>query len=193
MVVAAAAGICFYFSGRFVWLLAVAPLLCYLRLWLNMLDGMVALAGGTASVRGELLNDLPDRVSDILIFIGVAQSGLCAPASGYGAAIMALLAAYVGMTGQALAGRREYGGVMSKPWRMVALQCGAYLALGLRLAAVGPWRGPTVLDWTCLMIMLGCLQTIFIRLRHILAAPQLRKTSAPAASVKGGRDDQQNA
>ncbi len=44
-------------------LLIPAALFCYLRLWLNMLDGMVALASGKASLRGELLNDLPDRVS----------------------------------------------------------------------------------------------------------------------------------
>jgi phosphatidylglycerophosphate synthase len=61
------------------------------------LDGMVALAGKQASRRGEILNDLPDRISDVLIFVGSAPSGLCHPLSGYWAAIAALLTAYVGL------------------------------------------------------------------------------------------------
>lgn len=87
IVASALAALCFWYSGQLPALLIPAVLLCYLRLWLNMLDGMVALAWGKASLRGELLNDLPDRVSDVLIFAGVAHSGLCHPLSGYWAAI----------------------------------------------------------------------------------------------------------
>ena len=32
-----------------------------------MLDGMVALASDKASWRGEILNDFPDRISDVVI------------------------------------------------------------------------------------------------------------------------------
>src|SRR5260370_13078402 len=93
-----------------------------------MLGGMVALAWGKASCRGEILNDLPDRISDVLIFAGVAHSGLNHVPSGYWAAILALLTAYVGTLGQAVAARREFGGIMSKPWRMVVLHLGAWVA-----------------------------------------------------------------
>ena len=71
VVAAAMAAVCFWKSGMHPWLLFVAPLFCYLRLWFNMLDGMVALAAGKASWRGEILNDLPDRISDVLIFAAV--------------------------------------------------------------------------------------------------------------------------
>src|SRR3954462_8742703 len=127
MVAAAAAGICFWQSSPWHTLLIAGPLLCYARLWCNMLDGMVALAAGKASWRGEILNDLPDRISDILIFVGVAHSGFCSTFSGYWAAIFALLTAYVGMMGQAVGVQREFSGVMSKPWRMVALHVGAWV------------------------------------------------------------------
>ena len=156
-------------------LLLVAPLLCYARLWLNMLDGMVALAAGTASRRGEIFNDLPDRVSDVLIFAAVAHSGWCHPESGYWAAIAALLTAYVGTLGQAVAGRREFGGMMAKPRRMVVLHAGAWgtfalWAMGQPLA-IGPL---TVLDWTCALIVVGCAQTTYVRL-----AATLRLLRAP--------------
>ena len=55
-----------------------------------MLDGMVAIASGKASVRGEILNDLPDRVSDVIIFVGVAESGLMNPRIGYLTAMLRL-------------------------------------------------------------------------------------------------------
>jgi phosphatidylglycerophosphate synthase len=178
MVAAAAAGTCFWLSGSHTWLLIVGPLLCYVRLWMNMLDGMVALASGKASSRGEILNDLPDRVSDVLIFVGVAHSGLCSPFSGYWAAILALMTAYVGMLGQAVGVQREFSGVMSKPWRMVTLHIGAWIALGLI------WRSGehiskgslTMLDWTCLIIIAGCIQTIVIRLKRIFASLAVKQS-----------------
>src|SRR5436309_4388192 len=84
IVAAMGAALCFWKSAQYPTLLIVAPLLCFLRLWFNMLDGMVAVAGGTASLHGEIANDLPDRVSDVIIFAGVAHSGwMRHPSLGY--------------------------------------------------------------------------------------------------------------
>jgi phosphatidylglycerophosphate synthase len=168
----AMAAFCFWKSGRMPWLLILGPAFCYLRLWFNMLDGMVALASGKASWRGEILNDLPDRVSDVLIFAGVAHSGLCHVESGYWAAIFALLTAYVGMFGQAVGVQREFSGLMAKPWRMVTLHLGSWLTLALIRGGEGArrWWSLSTLDWTCLVIMAGCLQTIAVRLQRIFRA-----------------------
>ena len=169
IVAALIAAICFWKSGERRWLLIIAPLFCYLRLWFNMLDGLVAFAAGKASRRGEILNDLPDRISDVIIFAGVAHSGLMNPIFGYWAAILAVLTAYVGLFGQALGVRREFGGVMSKPWRMVVLHIGAWLTFFLRGQSFTSF---TILDWTCLVVIAGCVQTIFVRLKRITAALQ---------------------
>src|SRR2546430_11699254 len=77
------ASVCFWQSGRNPWLLIVGPLCCYLRLWFNMLDGMVAFAAGKTSLRGEIVNDLPDRISDVISFSGFGRSGLINPAVWY--------------------------------------------------------------------------------------------------------------
>ena len=134
-----------------------------------MLDGMVAVAANKASRRGEILNDLPDRISDVIIFAGVAHSGLMNPIFGYWAAILAVLTAYVGLFGQALGVRREFGGIMSKPWRMVVLHIGAWLTFFLRGRSFTIF---TILDWTCLVVIAGCVQTIVVRLKRITAALQ---------------------
>jgi len=184
MVSAALAAVCFWRSSEANWLLLIAPGFCYVRLWLNMLDGMVALASGKASWRGEILNDLPDRVSDVLIFVGVAHSGLCATVSGYWAAIFALLTAYVGMFGQAVGVQREFSGIMSKPWRMVTLNLGAWLAYYFlwRGDGVVAWQSLTVLDWTCVVVIVGCMQTIAIRLKRIFASLAAKQSTGNAAS-----------
>src|SRR5437870_8113496 len=168
VVAAFAAAICFRKAGEIRWLLIIAPLFSYLRLWLNMLDGMVAVAAGKASRRGEILNDLPDRVSDVIIFVGVAHSGLMNPIFGYWAAIFAVVTAYVSLLGQALGVQREFGGIMSKPWRMVALSLGAWL----EFLSCRPFAGFTILDWTCFMVIAGCVQTIVVRLKRITVALQ---------------------
>ena len=172
MVAAAMAAVCFWQAATWPWLLLLGPAFCYLRLWCNMLDGMVALASGKASWRGEILNDLPDRISDVLIFVGVAHSGLNMESSGYWAAIFALLTAYVGLFGQAVGVQREFSGLMSKPWRMVTLHLGAWITLGYIWWKPGGmrWGGFTVLDWTCLVIAVGCIQTICVRLNRIMRA-----------------------
>jgi phosphatidylglycerophosphate synthase len=179
----AAAGLCFWQSQNVAALLIPAVGFCYLRLWFNMLDGMVALASGKASRSGEIVNELPDRISDVIIFVGAGYSGWCHPAGGYWAAIFALLVAYVGTLGQAIGVQREFSGWMAKPWRMVALHAGAWVTLGLL------WWGDaqirfgslTVLDWTYLVIIAGCVQTIWVRLVRIVRALGAK------AMAQGGR------
>ena len=166
IVASAVAAILFWRSSSSRWLLLVAPVFCYVRLWLNMLDGMVAIAARQASARGEILNDLPDRISDVLIFAGVAHSGLATPYLGYWAAIFALLTAYVGTLGQAVGVQREFSGVMAKPWRMIVLHAGAWCAFAAGRAAI--------IDWTCLIVIAGCVQTIVVRLHRILEALRMK-------------------
>jgi phosphatidylglycerophosphate synthase len=187
IVASAAAGLCFWQAGALPVLLIPAVGFCYLRLWLNMLDGMVALASGKASPIGEIVNELPDRISDVIIFVGAAHSGLCAPLGGYWAAIFALQVAYVGVLGQAVGVQREFSGLMSKPWRMVALHIGAWITLGLLWWDDGRIRygGLTVLDWTYAVIVAGCIQTLWIRLSRIVRALRGRALG-PVAITKEG-------
>jgi phosphatidylglycerophosphate synthase len=174
MAAALGAAFCFWKSQSLPALLLAAPLFCLFRLYLNMLDGMVAVAAGKASRRGEILNDLPDRISDVIIFAGAAHSRWMHPLAGYWAVIFALLTAYVGIFGQALGGRREFNGWMSKPWRMVLLSLGSVSTFAWWYWNDGQNLGRclSVLDWTCLLVIAGCVQTIVVRLKRIMTAVQ---------------------
>lgn len=168
---AAIAGWLFWASRTHPRYIVLAVAFAMLRLWLNMFDGMVALAAGKASRKGEIVNDLPDRISDVLIFVGVAHSGWNNAFYAYWVAIAAVLVAYVGLFGQAVGVQREFSGVMAKPWRIVALSLGALATMFLVLSDRPYWFGGfSVLDWTHFAILAGCVQTVIVRLSRIFRA-----------------------
>lgn len=171
IVAAMAAALLFWQSLRHPKFLILGVAFAFLRLWLNMFDGMVAVAAGKASKRGEIINDLPDRLSDVIIFIGMAHSSWCHRLPAYWVAIVALLVAYVGLSGQAAGVQREYSGVMSKPWRIVVLSIGAIAtSILVHLGLPYWWRGWLLLDWANFAIIAGCVQTIIVRLIRIFRA-----------------------
>jgi phosphatidylglycerophosphate synthase len=149
MLAAIAAGLCFAFAPRTqgvasiaLWLLGA--LLIQARLVANMLDGMVALGRGVASPVGELFNDVPDRVSDsaVLIGIGIAAGDL---ALGLGAALAALATAYVRVLGRSIGAPSEFGGPMAKQHRMAlltalaVLECFSPVSWTMTIAAAALW------------------------------------------------------
>src|SRR5690349_13559135 len=98
----AAAGGAAYCLVREYWLVAAA--LIQLRLLCNLLDGMVAIEGGLRTPSGEIYNDLPDRLSDALILVAAGYSvawPVWARELGWGAALLAILTAYVRLLGGA--------------------------------------------------------------------------------------------
>ena len=108
----------------------------------------------------------------MIIFVGAAHSGWMHPDFGYGAAIMSLGTAYVGVLGQAVGVQREFSGWMSKPWRMVVLALGAWLSYGFFRSQneTVTLFDLTILDWACALVVAGCLQTSTQRLIRIFRA-----------------------
>lgn len=126
--VGAAGGIALAASESLPWLLWVVPVAAGIRLALNLLDGMVARATGSAHPLGEVWNELADRLADVLFICGLAFHAAIDPRLPLIAAVAAVLASYVGITAKAAGGRRQYGGVMSKPGRMGVLAISAPVA-----------------------------------------------------------------
>lgn len=129
LVVSAAGGAAITFSPRQPALLLLVPLLAAVRLVLNILDGMVARASGRPARRiGEIWNELGDRAADVVFLAGLAAVPAVGPTLALLAIVAALLASYAGLASRAAGGRRLYGGIMSKPGRMITLGVAAPLA-----------------------------------------------------------------
>lgn len=149
-------------------LFVVAALGIQLRLLCNLLDGMVAIEGGRKTRSGELFNELPDRLSDVLILVcaGYAETAATwGEALGWAAAVLAVLTAYVRAFGASLTGAQHFVGPMAKPHRM------AVMTVACLAAAVQAWLGaaPSVLPLGLALVVVGCVVTLVRRTRRILA------------------------
>jgi len=87
-------------TARYYWI--GAAVLILLRLFCNLLDGMVAFASGHFSVYGDILNKIPDRLSDVVILIGAGFAATNSTHLGYLAAVTAILVTYMRSFGNSL-------------------------------------------------------------------------------------------
>jgi CDP-diacylglycerol--glycerol-3-phosphate 3-phosphatidyltransferase len=114
-------GLCLLASVAAPAALLLVPACVVLRLVLNLLDGNMARRTGRIHPRGELYNELGDRVADLALLLPVAVLPGALPALVVAGVICALLASYVGVVARAAGAERIYRGVLSKPGRMVLL------------------------------------------------------------------------
>jgi phosphatidylglycerophosphate synthase len=138
-------------------LFLVAAVLAPLRLLANMLDGMVAVARGVASARGALWNEVPDRVSDTAVLAGMGVAAGSA-ALGLGAALAAMLTAYVRATARAAGAPSDFSGPLAKQQRMAVA-----IVVALACAAL-PGQAVPMLSWALWFILAGSLFTAGRRL-----------------------------
>ncbi|MGC4033814.1 MAG: hypothetical protein QM754_19195 [Tepidisphaeraceae bacterium] len=140
-----------------------------MRLVCNLLDGMVAVeAGAGVGKCGDIYNDLPDRVADVLIFLG---AGLCAggsegPILGLLAAIGSVMTAYVRVLGKACGAGSYYIGPMAKQHRM------ATMTVGCLVGMVVVFFGRYLHAWMIIplsVVIVGCVITCVRRLLRIAA------------------------
>lgn len=112
--------LCWYSDNANVWLLVGAAAFIQLRLLFNMLDGLVAIEGGKKSALGDLYNDVPDRIADVLIIVGLglAVSQVWALHLAWLCAAGAVFTAYVRFVGASLLGEHRYLGPQAKQHRM---------------------------------------------------------------------------
>jgi CDP-diacylglycerol--glycerol-3-phosphate 3-phosphatidyltransferase len=128
VVVSAVGGAALAFSGDEPRLLLVAVPIVAVRLALNALDGMLARLTDSASPTGELLNEIGDRLGDLLLLGGLVLAGHADLRLGAAVLGMVALPAMVGITARAAGGERRYDGPLSKPDRMVGLAAAALFA-----------------------------------------------------------------
>jgi archaetidylinositol phosphate synthase len=121
LLIAAVAGVMFFFSDRWHLLLIGASLTVLVSGFFDGLDGKVARLSGKASKKGDFVDHVLDRYADVLLIGSVAISSWCNPYIGVFAIVGVLLTSYMGTQAQAVGVGRHYGGVLGRADRMVLL------------------------------------------------------------------------
>lgn len=139
--------------------------LTQLRLLANMLDGMVAVDTGKESPVGELYNEVPDRVSDVAILVGLGYAVQGSPALGWIAALAAVLTAYVRAQVAVAGAPQDFCGPLAKPQRMFLVTITS-LYCSVMPAEMSPTlaSGPGLPALCLLVIAVGGLVTALRRL-----------------------------
>ena len=135
-----------------------------LRALCNLFDGLLAVEGGLKSPTGELWNDVPDRISDLLMFVttGYALALPYARELGWAAGSMAVFTAYTRQLAATQTGKQNFAGLLPKPKRF------ALLGLGILAAIIEAWMTEFPMAyglWIALALLtLGCIITSIQRL-----------------------------
>ena len=102
------------------WLWLAGAALVETRLLCNMFDGMVAVERGTVSRLGEIFNEVPDRIADVAVLVGLGYAPGSSAWLGFMAALAAVFTAYLRAVGTSLGQPADFRGPMAKPQRMQA-------------------------------------------------------------------------
>jgi CDP-diacylglycerol--glycerol-3-phosphate 3-phosphatidyltransferase len=119
-------------SGGARWALWLVPVVLFLRMALNAIDGMLAREHGQASRLGALLNELADLASDAALYLPFALVAGVSPGWLVAVVVLSLIAEAAGILGPAVGSARRYDGPFGKSDRAVAFGLIAvFLASGL--------------------------------------------------------------
>jgi len=152
-------------------LLGLGALFVQIRLLANLLDGMIAVGSKQASPVGELYNEVPDRVADVIILVAAGFAVGGTSALGYQAALVAVVTAYLRAFGNSVGVRALFAGPMAKPQRMATIT----VACVYCACAPAAWPGglgadgPGAMGFALAMIIAGGLVTALRRLWRIAA------------------------
>jgi phosphatidylglycerophosphate synthase len=155
------------------WGLLLAAAAIQLRLLCNLLDGMLAVEEGFKNKTGDIYNDLPDRLADVLILVGAGYSLRNLPGGptlGWAAAVTAVFTAYVRLLGGSLGRTQHFIGPMAKQHRMFTLTIATLLWAAETTIGLPPRAMPFGL-WS---IVIGSIVTAWRRTHRIVNEMEAR-------------------
>jgi phosphatidylglycerophosphate synthase len=125
------------------------------------------MTGGPGNKIGEIYNEMPDRLADVLILAGAGYGVGALPYGvtlGWIAAVLALLTAYVRVLGGSLGLPQPFIGPMAKQHRMFTMTMAALASVPEALFD----RSPHVLHAALVIIVVGSAITVARRTRLLI-------------------------
>ena len=157
LALSAAAGLALITWPRDVIVLLGVPVVMFVRMMLNAIDGMLAREHGMQTALGGFLNELCDVASDCALYLPFA---LVLPQAAVWVVLLTVFASLTEMAGvvaQALGGSRRYDGPMGKSDRA--------LLFGLIALLLGAGVLPGA--WCTVLLAAGCALTVLTLFRRI--------------------------
>jgi len=114
MLLSLAAGILIYVTDASMLSLLLLPVVLFIRMALNAIDGMLAREHNMKTVKGAMLNEMTDVMSDIAIYLPLAVAQNVSPVLLVSFVIIGLLTEMAGVVAQAINNDRRYDGPMGK-------------------------------------------------------------------------------
>ncbi|MCP4326165.1 MAG: CDP-alcohol phosphatidyltransferase family protein [Alteromonadales bacterium] len=151
MVLSLIGGATIYFSQGGFWSLLFLPVVLFIRMGLNAIDGMLAREHNMQTRKGAMLNEMTDVMSDVVLYIPLAFVSIISPSLLIAFVIIGVFTEMAGVVAQAVNNDRRYDGQMGKSDRAFAV---GLLAIILAIDLL-----PTV--WLSLYLLIGCLLGIF--------------------------------
>jgi len=145
--------------------LVLLPVVLFLRMALNAIDGMLAREHNQKTPLGAVLNELGDAFSDSVLYLPLAVVPGFSPTAVTVAVLLAILTEMTGVVAVQIGASRRYDGPMGKSDRAFVFGAlGLLLALRASIASAIPY-----ILWIVVALLLF---TIFNRARRALAELQ---------------------
>ena len=145
---------CYLYANENPVLLLWSIFLTLARMTLNTMDGVIAIERGNLRLKGEIVNALPDRYSDIFILMGIGLSSLCAPWLGMAGMASMFLVSYTGMLSKAIAVNWQHHGPLGKVERLILIMIFSgleYCRLTGKIRGIGIF---SYFEWLMLLFVL---------------------------------------
>jgi CDP-diacylglycerol---glycerol-3-phosphate 3-phosphatidyltransferase len=157
------AGLSFYYSPEYNELTLLAGILVVFNSLFDALDGVIARKSNRATPRGDFLDHVIDRYSDVFIICSIFFARYVSWQIGVAAIVGVLLTSYLGTQAQALNLGRYYGGVMGRADRLVVIIIAAFANSVYPVSIAGF----TILGWAVILIAVTSHITAIQRIIYI--------------------------
>ena len=163
LIFAAMAGLYFYYADGNPKIVLIAGIFVFLNSFLDAMDGAMARHLKIACAKGDFLDHVIDRYSDVFIICGIFLGGHVDWKIGVVAIVGVLLTSYLGTQAQALNIGRYYGGVMGRADRLILIILASIIYFVYPVCI----SGFSALGWVMIAIAFGSHITALQRIIHI--------------------------
>ena len=114
ILISVATGLAIYFQVHHAWVFLLVPIVLFVRMALNAIDGMIAREHNMQTPLGAILNEIGDVISDVALYLPFALVPGLSPLLIIAVVILAIISEMTGVVAIQIGAQRRYDGPMGK-------------------------------------------------------------------------------